>query len=1446
MVNTPINRRAQLQPIVAATQKSVMNTPRLVDVALTASMFTNLSQEPLQLDLSNGSSAPVRAARQAVEANAVDANTIITSAISSDTLPEDTARAAIGQQDKKNQWLSVGQDLYLEQALGLQDPTVDAEVVRFATNMQIGQELLQQRMSSEWEDSSVSSLVGGFVDRYILRATVIGGWEQVFNRNEVKGNEHLAAASTMSPTEFATYMESYITKLGNEGFFSSDNFFAYADGLYEVETAGEDPNELLNRGMGVLDVLPVIGATAKGAQLLRSGTFLGRVGALSGPKAATEAGERLLKASPDAPDPTVLTDMGPSALSPHAPTPIRPSMSRAARIAEENSVVQDIRRLNEKSFLGQSIDGPAVQAATARVTTILKQATNNPIVNLGRPVRMSDTGNFTYAVSLGTVKSGSPYRTEAAATRVADKLKDEFPTATVVPVDATDAVKGYYVNVTEHLDLGKEAPEFSAQSTLNTAQHVYSKLLSSKAATEVTSQQELALLAEGATSTIGKTIRPLLKKLDGLPVKSKDTLSKIYSELRDGSDSFIRDSYTRTEFEQKWKKYSTNPMTTSDFESFAALRDINDASWMMRTHSRLQKYVERGYYALLDSDGVRLAGKPYEGLGRTELVTDLAGKRTIRVGDLRKSTKVWKLDRPLESGNEYIVNPAQVKVLAPEDVLGYNAGGRRINPNANNFVTAGTNRPKAFLATFSEKQAQEVVNAFAEIKKVVDEVGVNPTNTKKLDEVVARTNDWNPEIQTFKDLLEFTKAKGFNITDEINFKKRDGEIKTGEVADEFSESWGEYVTFGMQRSDNMLTEYGGKEAIQQDPISAIFSDFSSTAQHYTHNVITQQGINGWLKAARRKGSGWNVPHHSDPRKAYEGATLVEKGNRAGNELLTQKGILNSRLRIKGSLQQNMESFGLQAREALFDKTGFKAEAGVPQQAANKLLSLGFQSAFGFFNTAQFFVQGFHGAVIAVVAPKQGLKGLAMVPAVRMALMTDDVATETLAVQRLARSMGMEPGEAKELLEYIHTTGRNVVDEMAIENGTATAWGVAGWKGESLMPSALRAARQVGSKAVKGALNVGITPFREGERFARLTGINTAFLEFKAAFPGTSALSEYGIRWIRNREDALTLRMTNANRATIQEGVGKLPTQWMSHTLRVMETMVVGRDLTKGERARLAAMYLPFFGLTGMGAAKATDYFAEKLGAEPAGHAYKFLKYGIIDGLLSYGGIDVAVGQRLAPITLLQDIYRNVEGDATPLEMVMGPSGSIASGFVRQITKATTDLFNGGSISMTNDIVRTLRNFSGVDNVYKAYGIMSNGMYRSRTGIALPFELDTSDAIAQVLGFTAAEVNEWYQEKRWSYNTVTNVRDFSKTMQTDWEQAVEYINNGNEERGLDLMREIEVHIQFSGLSEYDKGIVRNGLQVRGNEDVYRMINNQMKRGDDYRARVLENTFNQGNQ
>ena len=270
-------------------------------------------------------------------------------------------------------------------------------------------------------------------------------------------------------------------------------------------------------------------------------------------------------------------------------------------------------------------------------------------------------------------------------------------------------------------------------------------------------------------------------------------------------------------------------------------------------------------------------------------------------------------------------------------------------------------------------------------------------------------------------------------------------------------------------------------------------------------------------------------------------------------------------------------------------------------------------------------------------------------------------------------------------------------------------------------------------------------------------------------------------------------MTNVNRAFIQEGIGKLPTQWFSYTLRAMESVAIGRDLTVGERARLFTALFPAFGLTGMGAASATDWLAEKIGAEPAGQAYTFIKRGMLDFLIegmTGGEIELALAERLAPITLLQDVYRNIEGQKAPWEVALGPSGDIFSNIITQVINTGGEVVNGHSVSMTEDLIRTARQFSGVDNVFKAYGMYTNGSYRSRTGKTLPFEMDASDAVGQLLGFSPREVSEWYQEKQWAYNDSRKVKDLQTELESDFSRAMEMWDNNEEDRALKYIRFLE--------------------------------------------------------
>ena len=100
------------------------------------------------------------------------------------------------------------------------------------------------------------------------------------------------------------------------------------------------------------------------------------------------------------------------------------------------------------------------------------------------------------------------------------------------------------------------------------------------------------------------------------------------------------------------------------------------------------------------------------------------------------------VDKPQFDGVEYAVKPKAVNELDPKDVMGYNAGGQRLNPNANYFVTVGIgNRMKALLSAFTEADARLAT-------KELDELRVKYLNQTLTDEDVARLNSWNREITT--------------------------------------------------------------------------------------------------------------------------------------------------------------------------------------------------------------------------------------------------------------------------------------------------------------------------------------------------------------------------------------------------------------------------------------------------------------------------------------------------------------------------------------------------------------------------------------------------------------------------------------------------------------------------------------------------------------------------
>jgi hypothetical protein len=67
----------------------------------------------------------------------------------------------------------------------------------------------------------------------------------------------------------------------------------------------------------------------------------------------------------------------------------------------------------------------------------------------------------------------------------------------------------------------------------------------------------------------------------------------------------------------------------------------------------------------------------------------------------------------------------------------------------------------------------------------------------------------------------------------------------------------------------------------------------------------------------------------------------------------------------------------------------------------------------------------------------------------------------------------------------------------------------------------------------------------------MSALTTAFLEHRAKRPLIDPLSPEGKLWITNREQDLSFRMTTSSRSFAQSGPMRVPTQWLSFSLRAL-------------------------------------------------------------------------------------------------------------------------------------------------------------------------------------------------------------------------------------------------------------------------------------------------------
>lgn len=718
--------------------------------------------------------------------------------------------------------------------------------------------------------------------------------------------------------------------------------------------------------------------------------------------------------------------------------------------------------------------------------------------------------------------------------------------------------------------------------------------------------------------------------------------------------------------------------------------------------------------------------------------------------------------------------------------------------------------------------------------------------TSDLDEVILANNDWNPSIQTAEDLRKFMKDEGWDFSfGDIAIKGRDDDIIPTEVngSDAFEGmKVGDYIDNDMRRSDKVLLDFGGGRVYNEDPITSILNQYQNSSFTLANRAYTVNAMAGWVKAAKKNQPGWFS--HLSPLSDSDYEFLFKNAKITGNDsfairMRELRQITMNRLNIKDEGGASMDAMMQKLSEFVFDVSGGKIEAnlGDPSKFLRKV---GFQSAFGFFNVSQIAMQASQVANILLISPTHAFKAVAHVPAVRNLLRVTDDAARELGIERLAKSAGMSKGEAREWLEYVNTSGRAVIDGDAIEDGTGVGFGLSTWGGNSIRGRAAQQAvfnvQRYGGKA----LDKGLFFFNAGERTSRLSAINTAIFEYRTANPGKSILTDNARQWITRREQDLTFNMDTMSQARFQQGLLGVPTQWLSYSFRVFESVFVGRNFSKAERARLFAVTMPMFGLTGFGMGSFAEEIGEKFNVPADSPWFIGLKHGLMDGLASWAGVDISLAPRFAAAGALTETYRKITEEST-ISALFGPSGEISGSILSSLFKSFDNLVNGRDVMLTETAISLLRQPSGLDNIAKAIGIFNNGIYRSKTGTVVEgVEMSVADGITALLGFTPLQVSEFYDAKTAMYNSNKKLADFRKEVNRYGDTALRLMqgDDADKERAIALMDEINTRISLSGFSQRDQASLRKSVASNLELEYNKMIDWAIRTERFYEMQALD--------
>ena len=420
-------------------------------------------------------------------------------------------------------------------------------------------------------------------------------------------------------------------------------------------------------------------------------------------------------------------------------------------------------------------------------------------------------------------------------------------------------------------------------------------------------------------------------------------------------------------------------------------------------------------------------------------------------------------------------------------------------------------------------------------------------------------------------------------------------------------------------------------------------------------------------------------------------------------------------------------------------------------------TLAFHTTLGFFNPAQFIVQGMGFATALALDPVGAPRRLARYLAFRAALLNKN----ELLLTRAAEAAGESVDEFKVMMEAYYRTGLHQSVESTAEYGIHTG-----------MYASRASIRYVADK--------GLVFFREGERFVR----GYAWMQAwdKMYVKGMKITDEF-INAVTNEATRYTLDLNRANRAYWQSGLLGIPTQFMQITTKFIENFAYkGERLeggwSKAEKARIALGNIAMFGAAGIPLGdtilnSALEYVRSE---EEGGLAIKNegLVTALAGGLTEWGlwigtGESINLAERVAiPNGIEQTFDKLWDQDSTVIEIMAGVFGEVP----KRSVQALGNLYNLYGAILTeaapadylvaaetaNELLSIT---SGFRNYRKAFlWERANALLTSTGDPILSLDQRNKNAIliAQGLGLTPGALDDYYKLKKYNQDVEKDVRE----------------------------------------------------------------------------------------